>query len=424
MSAVSYARQLLLAIAERLDWKALNACTPRARCWNGQRLVLMAWLMAWQPGGSLGRRFDQARRVLRQMLPKQRLGRSYTGYADALAAASPALLEALTGQLQGPLEPALAGWRALAADGTRCAVPRSAANEQAFPRSGRQRSGPQLGLLAVRNQANGRLWAFRVAPAICNERTLLRRLLPLLPPGALLVLDAGFSGYELLEQMRACGLHFLARVGAGTRLLEGLRLVRQRKGIVYLWPQWAAQLSLPPLVLRQIVLRPGNGATPLYLLTDVLDGRALPAWVAGRLYRGRWGVEVDFRTLKQVLGFEHLQSRQPRRAECELSWAVASLWLLQALGQPPEAHARPSPAGRLACVRQAISQCWWRRPPQTLGRALRRARRDDYRRHSAKVRRPWPRKKRKPPPRPPKLAMATERQVAQAKALAQGPHPP
>lgn len=66
----------------------------------------------------------------------------------------------------------------------------------------------------------------------------------------------------------------------------------------------------------------------MYLVTNVLDKKALTAKSAGVLYEMRSGVEVFYRSLKQTLEKRRMLSRTPEAARCELTWALLGLWLL------------------------------------------------------------------------------------------------
>ena len=52
----------------------------------------------------------------------------------------------------------------------------------------------------------------------------------------------------------------------------------------------------------------------MWLLTNVLDEQQLTAEQAVQLYQIRWGVELQFRTIKQTFGRRKLRSRCPERA--------------------------------------------------------------------------------------------------------------
>jgi IS4 transposase len=67
----------------------------------------------------------------------------------------------------------------------------------------------------------------------------------------------------------------------------------------------------------------------MHLVTNVLGKRALTNAQAGRLYKLRWGIELQFRTVKQTCGRHKLRSRPPARTYVELYWSLVGLWLIQ-----------------------------------------------------------------------------------------------
>ena len=120
----------------------------------------------------------------------------------------------------------------------------------------RHRAALGLADRAVRQQ--------RARPPAADDRRPAR--------GALVTADAGFVGYEYWKALLDSGRHLLIRVGANVRLLKGLGYVREKDGLVYLWPDREAARDRPPLVLRLVVAR--GGRHPVYLVTSVLDEAA------------------------------------------------------------------------------------------------------------------------------------------------------
>jgi hypothetical protein len=265
-------------------------------------------------------------------------------------------------------------------------------------------------------------WAFRIGPGTDSERNHLREMLPLVPPGAFLVADAGFVGYQLLAMILSGGHHVLFRVGSNVRLLRKLGYAEQEGAdIVYLWPDKARKGLEPPLVLRLIVL--GGGRHPVYLLTDVTDEQTLSPQQAGVLYRMRWGVELFYRSLKQTLRHRRMLSDAPAQAQNELAWAVTGLWLLSLMAVEAIVARNRHPlslsvALALRRVRQALQQrlrCKSR--TKTLRCFLSEATKDSYVRHTAKTARDFPQKKTESPPGPPHIATATHEEASLAKEL-------
>jgi hypothetical protein len=111
-----------------------------------------------------------------------------------------------------------------------------AANEKAFGCAGKENSTPHLLLTVLLHLGTGLPRAWRRGPGVGSERGQLRQMLGLLPAGAMLVADAGLTGFDLLRQILARGHSFEVHVGGNVRLLEklGYAVEKQGAGIVYL----------------------------------------------------------------------------------------------------------------------------------------------------------------------------------------------
>ena len=396
------------------------------RRWAAQRLIYQALLMAFEPSATLKDRFTGARQALIEMFPsRRRPGRSYQGFVKALRALPPSLMQAVDAHLRdchvrvaGALQQRW-GWTLLACDGTRVEVPRTDANEAAFGCAGRTKTGPQLALTTLYHMGTGLPWSWRIGPGPEAERCQLRDMLDEIPTGALLVADAGFTGFALLRQLVEQGLFFLIRVGANVTLLRDLGLEVETDGqTVWLWP--TNRRHEAPLTLRLIHV--ATASENVYLVTNVVDRARLSDDVAARLYRMRWGVEVFYRGFKQTLGHHRMCSASPELARLELHWALCAMLLLglmsaDALRTAGRDPLRLSVAGALRIVRQAMRtpRAW--RPHGDLRRTLATATRDNYRRRGSKNARDWPHKKYEPPPGAPKIRPATERERTAAQRI-------
>ena len=65
------------------------------------------------------------------------------------------------------------------------------------------------------------------------------------------------------------------------------------------WPEHAVRSQQTPLRLR--LVRVKIGRTEMWLLTSVMDKSKLSLDQIRELYKQRWGIEVEFRGLKQTL---------------------------------------------------------------------------------------------------------------------------
>jgi hypothetical protein len=247
------------------------------------------------------------------------------------------------------------------------------------------------------------MWDWRQGPGKSSERTHFRQMLPDLPPRALVVADIGFGGFDLLSLLESRGISFLIRCGGcSTLLVQHTRQTIERARdvrYVYLWPQNRRRKK--PLRLRLIIVKKKKRA--VYLLTNVREPTRLSRRTAGEFYQARWGVEVEYRGLKQTMNRGKVRARTPVPGGMELSanlLAMALLLLHAALVLGARTD-RCSLAKALRAIRTAIESLRHGTSDHKLLSALTVAIHDEYQRKSSKRARDWPHKKNDPPPGPP-----------------------
>jgi hypothetical protein len=364
--------------------------------------------------------------LVRELFPRWQLGTSYLAFVQALGRVTPELLAAITQRLQRATQAwtrhwQLFGWVVMVVDGSRFECPRTRANEKGLGCAGREKTPPQVFQTTLQHVGTGLPWAFRLGPGTDSERRHLDDLRAGLPPGTLVVADAGFISYDLCQWLVTGRVAFLLRVGGNVQLLTELGYAYEVRGqTVYLWPE--KRRDQPPLVLRLIVLTDGH-QQPVYLVTNLLDEQVFSAATAAVIYRLRWGVEGYYRTLKQTLSHHRLLSGTPHTALVEQTWAVLGAWLLHLLTArelvaAQQSPRRWSPAKARDAVRRTMRQAMGqrcRRRDQPLRQRLRLAVLDAYQRRGPKQTREWPRKKKDQPPGPPKMRSATDQERQAAK---------
>lgn len=424
-SGQGYLKQLLHAIVRFLPRRGLPLQTKDGRVrWSDRLLAMTAVLMVWSGRPVTLDAFREAREVVVSMYKtRRRPGRCLSGFLTRLRRSTARLLTVLVPTLRKATQEAAGKrwqwrqWILMAVDGSRVNCPRTKSNERAFGCAGRKKTGPQQFLTTVFHVSTGLVWDWRRGPGNAAERTHLRAMLPNLPALTLLLADAGFTGYDLLEALLAEEQDFLIRVGANVRLLRKLGyFVREHDQIVYLWPQ--DKRNQAPLVLRLVRVR--DGRKQQCLLTNILDPKRLSDSHVAKLYRLRWRVEVCFRSLKQTMGKRKMLSTSAENAKVELDWAVVGLWLLSLMGVGQAASVdrhRLSVAQALRAVRRWMRSPTARPPAGGLHRALRKALVDRYARTSSKKARNWPHKKREKPPGVPKVRTATKTEVLKAQKI-------
>ena len=382
-------------------------------------------MMGWSDAGTILDRFALARRTLYQAQPRRgrgrRIGVFYQGFIKALMKQGVGLIAQVQTHLRRVIielpgaHAKVRGWLAFTVDGTKIDLPRTVANERVFGTAGKNGCAPQQLLTALLHMGTGLLWAWQIGPVRDSERSQLRQMIPLLPSRALLVADAGFTGYDLLGTLESQGVCFLIRVGANVRLLSKLGYaLTQQRNTVYLWPH--DRRDQPPLTLRIIRLR-GTGGKPVTLVTNVLDRSRLSREDAATLYHMRWGVEVVYRSLKQTLQRRKMRCAAADRAAMELHGTLLSMTLLGLLSTSEIIRRGKTPlAWSVACAVRLVRQSMRGeiRTVRTLRQRLSRAVKDRYVRRGSKASRDYPKKKQTRPPGSPSVRTATDTEVRHA----------
>lgn len=215
-------------------------------------------------------------------------------------------------------------------DGTTLPMADTAENQASFPQPTSQKPGlgfPMCRLLGLFCLSSGAV----LDAATCayqgkgsDEQTLLRRLLDQLEPGSVLVGDAFFATYFLLAELQQRGVDGVFeqhgprrrstdfrrghRLGQRDHLIE---LEKPKKRPCWMTEEQYAQAP-DQLKVRELL---AGGKT---LVTTLLCARQTPKNELKSLYRQRWHVELDFRSLKTTMGMETLSSKSPEMAIKEI----------------------------------------------------------------------------------------------------------
>lgn len=397
----------------------------RASRWRVQPLLMTALLMTFVCGDSLEERFESARAVTVALRPKRRRpGETVEGFEKALARLPMYAFRGLAAAVRRQLPEVLhrrwvsSGFVVMGCDGSRQECPRTVALEGRLGQAGKTDSAPSVWLTALVHLATGVVWAWRLGKGTASERDHLKHLLATLPAKALVVCDAGYTGYDLCRELLKKGVHFLIRMSSQVPLYTEKQqpLEEFREGIVYYWTDEARRHKAPPLRLRLIRVtgkkrtQRGIQSYDVWLLTSVLSSRQLPLSRAGQFYRWRWENEGFFRTYKRTLAMVKLKSRTAalihREAEASLL-ATQLLLAMTAAALPPSAMAgtvKVSPRCAVREFRREFQHLAKPRRRRALGKRLAQAMREDRPgRRSPKAAREWPRRTPHKPPGAPRL---------------------
>jgi hypothetical protein len=452
-------RQIQAALGWLLNHRSIEDLPVHGNTnWKPKDLVMQALLWTWSESKTLTGAFDDARAQSHKLIGQAALS-TYQGLAMALETRTPCLMPILNRQAHRLMEHVAGScWRVgrfvpLAVDGSRATCPRTLSNESAFcaknygqgqtakyrkkktkglrrrknQKAKPQPPAPQMWVTLMWHIGVGLPWCWKLGPSNASERDHVKDMLDSeeFAENTLFVGDAGFVGYALWKKFLRNGHHFLVRVGANVKLLKnlGYRYKKGKKGLVSCWPKDAMNQNLPPLVLRLIRCRIGNKR--VCLLTSVLDEHELTKAEAVELYKRRWGIELEFRGLKQTFERRVLRSKKSARALTEMHWSIYGMLVLELFALKAQAEEEEprfeelSFAKALQAIRMALKNLS-DRPAYLadLWTDLNNARVDDYERHSSKAARYKSTKKDKPSCGLPKLIPASREQKQKYKKRA------
>ena len=325
--------------------------------WNPESLAIQAMIWSWQESRFVTDAFSAALEVCED-LELAHVAKTYTAFQNALSRHADLFASVLRRRLQGLMEQVagrhwrIGKWVPIAFDGSRTTAARTVSNEKAFcapnygrGKTARYRKKKSKGMRRRKNERNKpqpqhpqvwitllwhmgvRLpWTWRLGPSNSSEREHVKQILreERFPKDTLLCGDAGFVGYDLWKAILDAGVNFLVRVGANVSLLSEYADYRRLKnGVVLCWPKGKMASGERPLRLR--LVRAKIGKTWMWLLTSVLSDHQLTMAQIVQFYSMRWGIEVEFRGLKQTLDKHILRCRNSSRVYVELDWSIRAM---------------------------------------------------------------------------------------------------
>lgn len=417
--------------------------------WTGASLVRLAVFWVWNPDSSLVAAADDAIACVTRVFGNSAVA-SYQALTNALHRYSNQLLPILCTRMQGLMRECDDGsyrigrWLVLAFDGSRLQVPRTLKNKRQFCKAKKTRKkskskkrgrkakrtksqtrqmtrnnprpdGPLMWLTMIWHVGQRLPWCWKIGPGHASERHHVMEMLEEqeFPENTLFCGDGGFVGYDFWRAMHDKDHHFLVRVGANIRLLKSLGYVREHNGIVYCWSDRAMKKKQLPMVLRLLHFKDARHGD-VYLVTNVLKENLMSRRQAGEIYRRRWGIEIQFRSLKQTFGRTKLRSRTPERAAVELEWSLVGQWMIQLLAHKEQVRARdPDKLTSIATVLRIVRQIMQRdvvvpKRTESFRKQLAQAVTDDYKRKSKKTSHNYPRQKKQKVIGKPTIMVATK----------------
>jgi len=223
-------------------------------------------------------------------------------------------------------------------DGSTLMAPDTEDNQEVWPQASTQQPGlgnPILRFCVLISLASGAVCGFAEAPyqgKETGEPALLREMFDRLQQKDLLLGDACFCSFFMLALLVQRKVHVLVHqhqrrktdFGQGRRLGPNDHVVVWDKPECPPWMDQATYDSLPETItlreLRFQVRQRGFRPKHVTLVTTLTDARRYSQAELGDLYRARWHVELDLRSLKVTLHLEDLRGRSPAMVRKEI-WA-------------------------------------------------------------------------------------------------------
>ena len=255
-----------------------------------------------------------------------------------------ALFEVVAGPLAQPHTPGVrfAGLRTVAFDGLNSLKISDTPRNRSWAGKIRHRLGlagyPALRVMALAETGTRGLLGATVGSAGDRDETgLARRLLHLLHPGMLVLLDRGFDGNAFLAQVHATGAVLLGRAKSTRTPLVLAHL-----------PDGSYLSRLDALDVRiieaDVAMTGADGsriADSYRLITTLLDPGRYPADALVRLYHERWEIESAYLALRHtLLDGRVLRSGDRPGVEQEL-WALLTLYQLLRMAMVDAVETRP-----------------------------------------------------------------------------------
>ncbi|QDT10713.1 IS4 family transposase [Planctomycetes bacterium K23_9] len=228
------------------------------------------------------------------------------------------------------------GRRVYLYDGSTVTMPDTPANQSEYPQPSYQRPGlghPMARVCVLVSLSCGAIVDMAIGAYSGkgqSELGLLRRLLDAFRPGDVMVADRLMCSWVELTALQCRGVDFVVR-HASTRKLDfrrGQRLGKDDQ--IVSWPKRYARSkadsayrkdlpdSLRVRVCRIRIARPGFRDKVLVVATTLFDPIEYPKEELASLYRERWNVELDIRSLKQTLQMDRLRCKTPELVRKEI----------------------------------------------------------------------------------------------------------
>lgn len=239
------------------------------------------------------------------------------------------------------------------ADGTTVSMPDTPENQEVYPQQAAQQEGlgfPVARMVVLMSLATAMVCGMAMGPYSgkeTGELALLRQLVDHLDANDILLTDRYFCSFFMIAMLLAKDIEFVARLHHA-RKEDAYRIKRLgKRSYLVEWPRpdkpdWMDEETynqMPEsITLRQIEVKveePGFRVESIVVVTTLTDTKEYSNDDIAQLYRKRWLVELDIRTIKCTLGMDVLRCKTPEMVHkeiwtCLLAYNLIRKTMLQA----------------------------------------------------------------------------------------------
>ena len=256
---------------------------------------------------------------------------SYCDARQRLPLALPVALSATLGAQLESLAPKHWRWQGRCVklfDGTTVSMPDTVDNQQAYPQSREQKPGlgfPVARIGALLGLASGAVLRHQVAACEgkgTGEQSLLRNLLVHLDAGDVLLADALLATWWIIEAASRRGVDVvMAQHGRRiTDFTRGQRLGKRDHVVQWPRPPKPKTMSAEDYARQpEFITMREFEVDGRILVTTLLDPGFASPRALDALYKMRWNIEVDFRTIKVTLQMDVLRCKSQAMVEKEIA---------------------------------------------------------------------------------------------------------
>lgn len=223
-------------------------------------------------------------------------------------------------------------------DGTTLSMPDTEENQLIYPQNPAQKPGigfPIARIVTVISYITGAVMDIAIGPYAgegSSELALLRQIMHIFKPGDIAMGDKYYPTFFLMAELKSLGidgifpLHYARNSDfrRGERLGSKEHIVHWVKPKKPIWMEQEKYDGFPENIeIREVSIqsnRKGFRTKSRIIITTFLDPKYATKENLAALYEHRWCIEVDLRTIKDVMHMDVLRGKTPEMVQKEI-WA-------------------------------------------------------------------------------------------------------